>query len=382
MRLCENRHGQVFFMNSRSGASTSQGNATVTDDRKYQRVSSPLFVVGVWRSGTTLLYALLNQHPDIRLFYEGDLAILWPMFRIPYGRKSWVEKWEYWNAGVSRHGLDPTRLTTPVASLAEAGELAGRQYTGSKGGTIWGCKSPSYYDRLIPLSREFPAARFIVIWRDPEEICRSITRAAAHAPWFARYGSSHRAIMACEQLKNQCDKLLAKGGCVYQIHYRDLVNNTSNTMKRICEFLGIPFTPAVAILEGADRSAVFEGDHHALARGNKIVFRRDPEGALSPAIATKVQRYKALWKAETGDNWLLCQHFSAVGEDKPGVWERAIDLSKFKMFCLIDSAPPFIYSILPRWVWQGYRFIKYRDAQFVHRQLTKKRSTLGSSIVR
>ncbi|PYX45967.1 MAG: hypothetical protein DMG79_17915 [Acidobacteria bacterium] len=29
--------------------------------------AGPLFVVGMWRSGTSLLYALLNQHPEIGL---------------------------------------------------------------------------------------------------------------------------------------------------------------------------------------------------------------------------------------------------------------------------------------------------------------------------
>jgi hypothetical protein len=60
----------------------------------------PVFVVGVWRSGTTLLYSLLNQHPDLRLFYESDLPVLWPMFRFPWGGKAG-------EVGVLERGFEP-----------------------------------------------------------------------------------------------------------------------------------------------------------------------------------------------------------------------------------------------------------------------------------
>jgi hypothetical protein len=32
--------------------------------------ANPVFVVGVFRSGTSLLYDLLNQHPQAALMYE------------------------------------------------------------------------------------------------------------------------------------------------------------------------------------------------------------------------------------------------------------------------------------------------------------------------
>jgi exopolysaccharide biosynthesis WecB/TagA/CpsF family protein len=372
-----NTEGQIRNMSNESNAVVLQQTEILRDQECGQ--VPPLFVVGVWRSGTTLLYALLNQHPDIRLFYESDIAVLWPMFRLPWGRKAWAEKWEYWNAGVSRHDLDPLRLASPTKSMAEAIEMAGREYCEKKGGKIWGCKSPSYYDRLVPLAREFPGARFIVIWRDPEEICRSVVSAASSGAWFARGGMTHRGLMASETLKQQCDELLKMGSVsLHQIHYRDLVNDPTNTMRGICEFLEIPFTPAVTVLEGADRSAVFEGAHHALARGNSIVARREPKGVLPPVLLEKIRRYKALWKAESGD-WLLCKHFHDVGETKPSTWERVTDQLSFRALRLIDLAPRLLYSILPTWVWRGYRSIKYRDAQYLHRQLTKKSATSSSN---
>jgi hypothetical protein len=337
---------------------------------------APIFVVGVWRSGTTLLYTLLNQHPDIRLFYEGDLPALWPIFRVPWSRKEWVEKWEYWNAGISRHDLDPAKLTSPVKSLADAMEVAGKEYASQKGANIWGCKSPSYYNQMVSLAREFPNARFIVIWRDPEEICRSVIRAAASGLWFSRPGMTHKALLASKTLKRQCERLEAMGAAIHQIYYRDLVENTSHTMRAICEFLNMPFTPAVTVLNKADRSAVFEGAHHSLAKSNRIVARKEPNGALPTELANKILRYKALWKANEPSDWMLTQRFTEVGATKPGIWERMKDQMLFMLLRLWDSAPRIAFSILPTSVWQAYRRMKYKDPEWVHRQLTNKPTTL------
>lgn len=337
----------------------------------------PIFVVGVWRSGTTLLYSLLNQHPDIQLFYESDLPVLWPMFRLPWARRTWLEKWEFWNAGVSRHDLDPSRLDARVSSLADAAELAGRTYAEEKGKTRWGCKSPSYYDRLVDLAREFPHARFVIIWRDPEEICSSVIRASATGLWFRRPGTAHKAMLASKTLKKQCEQLVAMGASVHQIHYRDLVENPSSTMRGICEFLQVPFTPAVTVLKKAEASAVFEGDHHALAKSGQIVAKKVREDdTLSPAFKKKIRRYKALWKAEFGDTWLLSQRFSENGGPKPGAMEQAVDQARYLALRLWDYSPRILFSILPMSVWQLYRRVKYKDSEWVHRQLTNKPTTL------
>jgi hypothetical protein len=49
----------------------------------FESERGPVFVVGLWRSGTSLLYRLINQHPEISLMYEGDLAVLRPLFMWP-----------------------------------------------------------------------------------------------------------------------------------------------------------------------------------------------------------------------------------------------------------------------------------------------------------
>lgn len=327
--------------------------------------SGPVFVIGVWRSGTSLLYALLNQHPDIRLFYEGDLPLLEPMFHFDYSRKNWLEKWEYWNAAVSRHGLDSFVPPASITSLAQAAESAGREYCRQKGARIWGCKSPSYYNRLVRLAHVFPSARFIIIWRDPEDICRSIINAAASSRWFAHPCMLHRAISACQTLKKQCDELISLGISLHQIHYKNLVEDTAKTMRGICEFLDAPFVSAVTSLAGADRGAVFEGAHHSMVKGMQIVSSREPKATLPSGIENKIRRYKALWKGETGEEWLLCRYLSDVSETRPSAWERAKDSFLFFLLRVKDALPPVTYSILPLSLWRFYRAIKYHNPDYI-----------------
>lgn len=343
---------------------------------------APIFVTGVWRCGATLLYLLLNQHPDIALLYESDLPVLWPMFRTPWGRKAWVEKWEYWNASISRHDLDPARLSSRVRSLGEAFEVAGREFAAQHGKQRWGCKSPSYFDRLDRLAKEFPGARFVVVWRDPEEICRSARKAAVSGTsglWFARPGTDHKSVFASEVLKKQVDKLLAQGASVYQIHYRDLVGDTPNVMRRLCEFLGVPFDPAVKSLNTADRSAVFKGAHHTLARSSAIVSTESRHEALPPKLAGKIARYRAYWKARDGEEWLLSQRFGVTNAGQPSFWERATDRLMYLALRTWDLVPRVAFSILPLSAWQMYRRVKYKDALWVHRQITSKPTTLAKN---
>jgi N-acetylglucosaminyldiphosphoundecaprenol N-acetyl-beta-D-mannosaminyltransferase len=355
-----------------------QGTGTgVSADNGKSGHIPPIFVVGVWRSGTTLLYSLLNQHPDIRLFYESDLPALWPMFRLAGGRKSWVEKWEYWNAGVSRHDFDPAQLSGPVDSLADAFEMAGRKYAAEKGKTRWGCKSPSYYDRMDDLAREFPGARFVVIWRDPEEVVRSVIAAKKTALWFTRPGMTLKALLVAAILKKQVEKLQKMGAAVHQLYFRDLIGDTTNTMRGICEFLDVPFDPAVTILDRSDRSAVFEGAHHNLAKGTQIVAKERTE-LVPPEMTEKIRRYKAMWKAESGDRWVLAQRFSETGASQPGIRERVEDRLKLMVLRAWDIAPRLVFSVLPMSAWQTYRRLKYKDAEWVHRQITSKPTTLRS----
>ncbi len=196
----------------------------------------PLFVVGMWRSGTSLLYALLNQHPQIGLMYESDMLTLSPLFLVPRKSSWWLNKVDAWNGALSRHKIDSTTIPEDITALPDAFRAVAQQYAAKKGAMVWGCKSPTYYDCMTQFADWYPQAKFIVIWRDPADVCRSIVRAAEKSPWFARPGMDLRAILGYRRMKSEADELERRGAAIYQLQYDDLVRDPAKTLNSICEF--------------------------------------------------------------------------------------------------------------------------------------------------
>ncbi len=80
----------------------------------------PLFVVGMWRSGTSLLYALLNQHSQISLMYEAELPVLKPLFMLRGGKSDWTKRWNFWNSALDRHQIPADEIPDSVKDLPSA----------------------------------------------------------------------------------------------------------------------------------------------------------------------------------------------------------------------------------------------------------------------
>src|SRR5260370_37662869 len=166
--------------------------------------------------------------------YESDLLLLYPLFARGTSQADWKQRWEFWNAGLSRHQLDASRLPDNVPNLETAIESVCRAYAGS---AQWGCKSPSYYDQLDRLSEAFPKARFIIIWRNPADTCRSILRAAKNSSWFGKTGMLTRALAGNHELKKGGNLLQSRTCRVHQLHYAELVRDAASTMKAIKQVL-------------------------------------------------------------------------------------------------------------------------------------------------
>ena len=340
--------------------------------------SGPVFVVGMWRSGTSLLYALLNQHSQIGLMYESDMLVLSPLFFIPRKSAWWLNKVDSWNGALSRHKIDPDAIDPDIRDLPNAFRAVAEQYAQQKGATIWGCKSPTYYDCMNQLADYYPQAKFIVIWRDPADVLRSIVRAAEKSPWFARPGIDLRALLGYRRMKQEADQLQRRGAAVYQLHYDDLVHDPAAVLSSICDFIGISFEPRMTSLEGADRSAVYHGEHHTGVKSSSIVSQRERPEVLSSPLKAKIERYVVYWRKQSGGAWPMKAEVTA-GTAAASFSERLSDRFRHRALRVRDLVVPYAYAFIPTKIWQKYRHVKFRYQQVAINPITGKEVQPSSS---
>ena len=258
--------------------------------------SGPLIVVGMWRSGTSLLYSLLNQHPQIALMYEADLFLLQPLFSRKGSNPDWLARWEFWNSAFSRHNIRPERIPAAVPDLCTGSMVVWKEYAGP---ALMGEKSPNYYDCLPSLSQRFPGARFIVIWRDLSDICRSMVRARTGSSFFSKPGILHRAVIGNYKLKLGRDALLRQNVPVHEIQYEEMIQDPALVMTGVCKFLGLPFDSRMTSLQGFDPSPIYEGSHHNQVKGGKILRSKECPEVLSSRLRRKIRRYVCYWHEQS-----------------------------------------------------------------------------------
>jgi len=196
---------------------------------------TPIFVVGPFRSGTSLLYALLNQHPQIALMYECDVWNFPQMLSGLRFRNDWRERLEFYSRSLSRHRLVLKNSVAGLENVRTPQDLY-RVYAETKQAQFYGEKSPFYCDRLEQLAQNHPGSSFILIWRDPGEIFRSVQDAASNNYYFRRHGMLSRLIFFQEKMIHQAARLARSGGRIHHVTYNDLVDQTDESCRAICRF--------------------------------------------------------------------------------------------------------------------------------------------------
>lgn len=194
----------------------------------FVSAEAPIFSGGCPRSGTTLLYAILNSHNRISMGLETGLLSgnrnikkISQRTTLPVDRLQRI----YRN---SRCYPDFTQqvLTT---LMHDQGKLR------------WGDKSPVNVNLIEGIFRYFPNARFIHAIRDGRDAVCSIR---PHPPSFGNIHHSHNPWEKCVDL--WCDWV--EKGLRWQddpryceIRYEDLASNPHDTINKLLEWLGEPW---------------------------------------------------------------------------------------------------------------------------------------------
>lgn len=307
----------------------------------------PLFVISMGRGGSSLLYALLNKHPQVALMFEADLMCLRPMFLQPSNSLYWPERWNLRNDALRRHGLTPEDVRHASPNFVSAFTATHQLFAMRRGASIWGDKSPFYFDRLNQMADDFPDARFIILWRDPEDTANAVLRAAAAgSAHFSRRGAILRELLGYEVLKKECDGVFRRGLPVCQINYEDLVSETRLVMQKVCEFLEIPYCESVSHLEGADRSAIYVGKFHSLIRRNEIVPGRRPR-LTNAAQHQRIGGYIEFWHRVYGENWPSRDNAAADHVRPPHLLRRIIDRTSYRALRGWDQITRIGFALAP-----------------------------------
>jgi hypothetical protein len=257
--------------------------------------ANPVFVVGVFRSGTSLLYSLLNQHSQIALMYECNVWDFPALFKWRRFSGDWLARQEFFNQALSRHRLIWGDRLRGLEKVRTPDDLY-RVHSEQKGATRWGEKSPFYSPRLRQLARQYPHATFIFIWRNPVETYRSMLVAGRQSPFFRKPGMLHRLVYHQEQLLRQSAWLARQEARIRHINYDDLVDRPEQVCRSLCEFLEVKFEPAMLELAQADYSAVYDVPHQAHLRRGVIERQNFSENPVPSAVAEKLERFHRRWQ--------------------------------------------------------------------------------------
>jgi LPS sulfotransferase NodH len=216
-------------------------------------VTPPLIVLGVSRSGTTLLRVVLDRSPGLAIpdesFFVPLLArrhaktVERDAFLDDVARVPTVRDWGLTPEDVAASFLRPDMPTgEAIAAIFEA-------YAERAGKPRWGDKTPMYMRHLDLLERLFPEAQYVHLVRDGRDAALSFldmpegsfTRTWAHPTTPARFACLWRKeITGARALGREV------GSSRYlEVRYEALVADPTATVGAICAWAELPFEPAM-----------------------------------------------------------------------------------------------------------------------------------------
>ena len=212
------------------------------NDDAAERAPFP-FIVGMNRSGTTLLRMMLDAHPRLTIppetHFVPDLIRAVRKDGTPEAALAAMKGHREWD---DFDFADEEALGWLREAEGDPGESVRgfyRAYAARQGKPQWGEKTPRYVTRMRQIQRALPEARFVHVIRDGRDVALSVldrTVRDIDAPHVAK-----RWARKIEKAREIAPQLSHYG----EIRYEDLITDTEPTLRRVCELIDLDFDPAM-----------------------------------------------------------------------------------------------------------------------------------------
>jgi Sulfotransferase family len=214
-------------------------------DQGHEGPPAP-FVVGVTRSGTTLLRMMLDAHPLLTI--PPETHFIPDLIEASREEHASPERLHEIVVGNRRWGdfhLDSDELLKRYREIVplNAGDAIRAffdQYAEGQGKPRWGDKTPIYINRMMLIERALPEARFIHLIRDGRDAALSRAKRVLKEPT-----PMHK---VAERWRNRIIRAREQGprlGHYLELRYEDVVLDTEATLRRICEYADLPWDDAM-----------------------------------------------------------------------------------------------------------------------------------------
>lgn len=214
------------------------GKVEVADGAKkytYSRETPIIFIGGVPRSGTTLMRAMLDAHPDIRCGEETRVIPRLLGMRSQWS-KSAKESKRLMEAGLTDQVIDSALSAFILEIVARHGDAAPKLCN----------KDPFTLKSAFYLSKLFPNSKFLLMVRDGRAVVHSIIKRHVTISGFDLHDHGQclsRWNDAVETMMTQCSKVGAARCLV--VHYEQLVLHPEKIMREVLGFLNVDWTTDV-----------------------------------------------------------------------------------------------------------------------------------------
>ncbi len=207
---------------------------------------APVFIVGVQRSGTTLLRLILDSHSRMAIPFESFVLVEYFQRLSQYNYLADREDFRKlakdllaskgickWSPKVVLEDLDFEECTDCGSLVDEIFSAFARK----SGKPYWGDKTPSYLEDMHIINKIFPQAKFIHIIRDGRDVALSLISQKWGPPGF---------IPALKQWKEKVywgRKMgsLLSGPRYFELRYEDLLESPKQWVGAILEFLDLSY---------------------------------------------------------------------------------------------------------------------------------------------